>query len=141
MIVEKRNEIYQNLKSYLVENSKYSPIVLNKALRQYDKYPLVTLEETENSFNLATTRNRKQEVISNVFFEINIYAVDIKTSNGTISNVIITQELEKLIDDVMSIYFGLRRTSCRPTPNLDDTIRKTTMRYEGKILENRNKLF
>lgn len=31
MIVEKRNDIYQNLKSYLVENSKYSPIVLKQS--------------------------------------------------------------------------------------------------------------
>lgn len=141
MIVEKRNDIYQNLKSYLVENSKYSPIVLNKAVRQSDKFPLVTLEELDNSLSFVTTRYKKQEVVSSLFYEINIYAVDIKTSKGTTSNVIITQELQKLVDDIMGIHFGLKRTSCRPTPNLDDTIRRITMKYEGKIFENRNRLF
>lgn len=140
MITEQRDIIYKNLKSYLTENSQYNPLVLNKALRTSNKYPLVTLEEADNTFNFGTTRNRKQEIVSNLFYEINIYAVDVKQNNGTISNVIITQELEKLVDDVMSTYFGLKRTSCRPTPNLEDTIRRVTMKYEGKIFENRNRL-
>lgn len=140
MITEQRDIIYKNLKSYLTENSQYNPLVLNKALRTSNKYPLVTLEETDNTFNFGTTRNRKQEIVSNLFYEINIYAVDVKQNNGTISNVIITQELEKLVDDVMSTYFGLKRTSCRPTPNLEDTIRRVTMKYEGKVFENRNRL-
>lgn len=140
MITEQRDIIYKNLKSYLTENSQYNPLVLNKALRTSNKYPLVTLEEADNTFNFGTTRNRKQEIVSNLFYEINIYAVDVKQNNGTISNVIITQELEKLVDDVMSTYFGLKRTSCRPTPNLEDTIRRVTMKYEGKVFENRNRL-
>lgn len=140
MITEQRDIIYKKLKSYLTENSQYNPLVLNKALRTSNKYPLVTLEEADNTFNFGTTRNRKQEIVSNLFYEINIYAVDVKQNNGTISNVIITQELEKLVDDVMSTYFGLKRTSCRPTPNLEDTIRRVTMKYEGKVFENRNRL-
>lgn len=141
MIVDKTQEICNNLNSYLQENSKYSPLVLRKVIRQADKFPLVTIIEEENSFSSATTRNKVQEVVSNLYYEINIYATDIKTKDKTISNVVITDELKKLVDDVMSVHYGLRRTSCRPTPNLDSTIYRITMRYEGRIFENKNKLF
>lgn len=141
MNISKTQEISNNLNSYLQANSQYNPLVLRKALRQSDKFPLVTIVEQNNTLDTVTTRNKKQEFVSNLYYEINIYAVDIRTEDKTISNVVITDELKKLVDDVMSIYYGLKRTSCRPTPNVDSTIYRITMRYEGKIFENRNRLF
>lgn len=134
------NIIYNTLKTYLQAKSVYSPKVLKKVLQTNDKFPLVTLVEQNNIFNLGTTKIKKREIIDAVYWEINIYAVDQTNGTNIISNAQICDELKILIDKVMSDYFQLDRTMCEPTPNLDSSIYRITMRYSGKILENRIRL-
>lgn len=132
------DDIYVDLKNYLLLNSIYEPKVLKKSLQQYNKFPLVTITEEDNVFNSGDTT--KSQIISSLTYEINIYSTDKVNNNTTISNVEIVRELQKLCDDIMSKEYKMNRISCRPTPNLDETIYRVTMRYTTKIYENRNRI-
>ena len=131
-------KIYNTLNLYLQEKSIYSPNVINKELKQTDKYPLVTVMEINDVPSQQTTKTRQRETYSKLYFEINIYAIDKAVGNKKISNVTICNELKQLVDKVMSNYFQLDRTLCEPTPNVDKNINRITMRYTASVLENKN---
>ena len=139
MNVDLTNNIYNDLKVY-AQNSEYKPTVVKKALRESKKFPLITIVEENNVFKSGTTNYKKQERIDSIYWEVNIYATDIKSSKKTISNAEICDNLKVLVDNVMSRKYRLTRLSCRPTPNLDDTIYRVTMRYTCDLLTNRNKI-
>lgn len=97
---------------------------------------LIVLEEIDNRIGLATTRF--EETTSNVSFEVNIYCPnDIVTKENdeviAISKMEQARELRKLVDEVLGDYYKLTRDFCQPTPNLDNTIYRITMRYSGRI--------
>lgn len=135
MNVELIDVVYKELKENIQENSKYSPNIVKKALKSTKKFPLITLIESNDEIEKSDIR--MMEIISRKSFEINIYAIDI----GLTSNVEIIKELKRLVDDVMVKTFKMRRFLCEPTPNLDDTIERLTMRYKIGVMEKRNRLF
>lgn len=99
---------------------------------------LVVIEEIDNRINSATTRY--EETISNISFEVNIYCPnDEINGEEVISKMEQARELRKLVDDVLGTYFKLNRIFCQPTPNLDNTIYRITMRYNGRLNDNRLK--
>lgn len=103
---------------------------------------LIVLEEIDNRIGLATTRF--EETISNINFEVNIYCpndVVVKENDEitALSKMEQARELRKLVDDVLGGYYKLTRTFCQPTPNLDNTIYRITMRYSGRINDNKIK--
>lgn len=141
MNVELGDKVYDTLKLYLQNKSSYSPYVLKRALKESDKFPLVTLEEIDNVQTGGTTKTRIRELTSKIEFEINIYAIDKSSGSKIIAAPEISNELKALVDKVMTNYFQFTRTVCKPTPNLDDTIYRVTMRYEVGILESKNILY
>lgn len=134
------DKIYDTLKVYLQAKSSYSPRVLKLAKQEEDKFPLVTITEANNLPNWQTTKTKKRETIANIYYEINIYAVDKISPTATISKAQIAEELKFLTDKVMSNYFQLERTLCEPTPNVDTNIYRITMRYTARLFENRERL-
>lgn len=46
----------------------------------------------------------------------------------------------KLVDDVIGRRYRMIREYCKPTPNLDDTIYRITMKYSKKIITKKNLL-
>lgn len=140
MNIDVTNNIYKDLKSYLVEKSKYNPTVVRKSLKQSDKFPLVVLTEYNNVFKTGTLHYKSREVIDSIYWEVNIYATDKVIDNSIISNSEICDELKYLIDNIMSKRYELTRISCSPTPNLDETIYRITMRYSADILVNKNRI-
>lgn len=133
------DKIYNVLKSFLTENSQYQPIVTKEEHRQWDKFPLVVITEENNAYNLATTRF--EETRSRANYEVNIFTTDIVKNNVKISKHEIAKELKYLVENVMGYNLRMKRTSCRPTPNMDDNILRVTMRYSAKINDNTGKLY
>lgn len=129
--------IYKYLKAYLQAKSNYSPRVIKTSVQQYNKFPLVTIiEENNNLVQRSFPYNNIREIEDKYYWEINIYTTD---SDG-ISKAQIADELKILVDDIMSIRFKLTRLSCSPTPNLDETIYRITMRYSCNALTNRKRI-
>lgn len=134
------DKVYDVLNEYIVARSSYSPKVLRKALTQTDKFPLVVLTESNNISIHQTTKTRFRETISNIYYEVNIYARDMAVGTNKISNAEICNELKVLTDKVMNGYFQFERTFSEPTPNLDNTVYRITLRYTATLYENRERL-
>lgn len=129
------NQLYKEIKKCIELNSKYDASVVQKTLKQSDKFPLVTVLEFDNINSLASTTFK--DTLDEIIVEINIYAEDMAVGNEKISNVNITKELLMLIDNVCRSH-RMRRTQCRKTPNLDENIYRITTKYTKKIISNKN---
>lgn len=113
------------LNTYLKENSEYNPLVTT--IVSTDKYPKVVITKADD--RELKSDSFRRNVISSLVFEINIYAKDKVVGNKTISSRIIATELEDLIKKYMGDMCGFKRTLDKPTPNIDTTIYRVTMRY------------
>lgn len=133
------DKIYNILKKFLTEESLYNPLVSKEELRQSNRFPLVVFTEEDNSYLTGTTRF--EETKSRLNFEINIYTTDTKVENSIVSKKEIAKELIALVDNVMGYNLRMIRRSCRPTPNLDKTIYRVTMRYVTNVNDNIGKLY
>lgn len=136
MNIDFANQVYKDVKQYVSENDIYSTRVRNKSLKESDKFPLITVTEDDNVNEIVDTRFR--ESTDKMYFSVNIYAQDKAVENTTVSNVNIARELASMVDEIMGKKYKMKRTSCKPTPNLDDTIYRITMKYTKKIITNKN---
>lgn len=133
------DKIFNILKKFLTDESQYNPIVSKQELRQTDKFPLVVITEEDNSYLTGTTRF--EETKSRLEYEINVYATDKNINGNIVAKQEIARELVGLIDNVMSYNLRMTRRSCRPTPNLDNSIYRITIRYRANLNDNTGKLY
>lgn len=136
MNVDFANQVYRDVKEYISKNDNYDTRVRNKSLKESDKFPLVTVTEDDNINEIVDTRFK--ESTDKMYFSVNIYAQDKAVGNTTISNVNIARELASMVDKIMGGKYKMQRTSCKPTPNLDNTIYRLTMKYTKKMIVNKN---
>jgi hypothetical protein len=136
MNIDFSNQLYKDLKDYIAEVDTYGTRVRNKSLKESDKFPLITITEDDNVNELIDTRHI--ETTDKIYISVNIYAQDKAVGNTTVSNVNIARELAELVDRVLGKAYRMERTSCKPTPNLDDSIYRITMKYTKKIITNKN---
>lgn len=126
--MEKFSKLFLEYKTYIETNSKYSPKVVK--FFNYDKANFPSI-----SFNNANSTNSNDATIDgieyydNEDFEITIYVKDV----GNISKNIITEELVQLTHKFLGRYKGMKRTLCRPIPNLDTNVLRTLMNYQCQI--------
>lgn len=132
------NQLCKDIDKYVNENCNVAVRVVQKTLKQTDKFPLisVTCEDNKNVL-VSTDFSDKTDQIT---LTINVYAQDMSLGNKLLSNAYIASELMKLVDDVCGRKYKLMRTSCRQTPNLDETIYRITARYTKKIISSKNLL-
>lgn len=140
MNIDLTNHIYKDLKEYILAHCQYSPNIIKKSVNQFKKFPLITLVEENNQFDSGNLQYKARDVIDTLYWEVNIYATDKGVNGKTISNAEICDELKYLVDEVMSKRYRLTRLSCRPTPNLDDTIYRITMRYSCNLFVNKKRI-
>ena len=123
--------IKQNLDNYL----KHTPFNNIKAQTtpKGDTFPKIVIQDITN-----TERERDFGGInrfSAVTYEIEIYA---KASGGK-SERTIANELKTHIRRFMEDELGLKRVYDSPTPNIDTSVYRITMRYTVVINDKRNK--
>lgn len=139
--IDKYEEVYSVLKKYLTdpETNPYNPSVtkLYKATIDKKKFPLITIEEITNTLSQRTLGGN--ESISTVVYEINIYAINKIINKEEVGNMTIARQLSALVDNVLGEHFRMRRIYNSPTPNIDTTIYRITMRYEKNLFDNRGK--
>lgn len=99
-------------------------------------FDCVVLEEVNNQYSEMTTCGRER--IDELDYEINIYVA----ANGATTEEIVRTK-DSIISAVCDKYMtrnGFFRTSSNITPNVDSTIFRRTLRYNGKIKINTGKI-
>ena len=134
-MVDKYEEIYARFKEFIESNSQYGAKVVKYNITPSTYFPVVSCAFS----NITTTNdctNYKIEYYENLYLTINIYTKDKKVTTGNqatmVASQVITNELIKL---TMQFFekLNMKRTLCRPIPNIDAGILRTVMQYQGEI--------
>lgn len=140
MISDSSNRLYEeikdNLKSYLQENSKYAPTVMSFPLGT--KLPRVIIEEMSDN-NIGRDMGNRNNYTS-FEYEINIYAEPLNIDNKTISSRTVAKEIQSWVREFMEVKLPFEKTFNSPTPNIDENVYRITLRYMIKLDETRNLL-
>ena len=130
--------IYTKLKQSLKENlADYGIEVTKLSKQETDRFPLVVFTEEDNV--LSTRTLNREETFSDLYYEVNIYTRD-KIINGEECFAIdIARLISAEVDKVLNKTYHMDRLFCRPTPNLDNSIYRITMRYSVGLNDNRVK--
>lgn len=129
-------EVYEGLKEFLKENSKYDPLVTKIAPPNPPRFPVVEIMEINNVSGEETTDRREQ--FDNLTYEISIYTKDTSKDNEIISYEVMDNELKLLVNQYMDMILKMKRQLCQPVPNLDTNVMRTIMRYSCSIYKKRN---
>ena len=131
--------IYENLKKYVRKKKpSYDIRVTRKSQKIVKDFPLIVMKLDDYPEIRKTTQG--SESISKAYITIEIFTRDLIKKKKKIPDVIVAEELSELVDKVLGKMYGMNRTECKPTPNLDDSIYRITMKYTKNILENKNLL-
>ena len=128
------NDIFQYAKEYITTNSTYDPYVLKATPEESKVFPLVIITQTNDYFRDETLKKtEKQNVLS---YEVNIFAKD-----TTVNRQTIIEELVHIVNDVFENEIGFRRIQAAPIPNIDLSVDRFILEYEGVFDEKTNKIF
>lgn len=128
------DNIKNGLDSFLSKNSKYAPLLTT--VPSDGTFPNVVIEKIDDREHACD--NTRNSVFSTCSIELNIYAVSTTFENKRISARSVAVELEDLIRQYLGEKMGLRRTYDKPTPNVDQSVYRITMRFQVKINDKRN---
>lgn len=132
MIIDKYEEIYQQFKKFVVENSKYNPKVVKYNTNTSSIFPIITFVLTNNQDTDFCSID-KIEKYESFYFTIDIYAKDKTIGNEKIASQIIIEELSRLTMLFFGEKLNMKKTLNRPTPNLDTSILRKTIQYQCLI--------
>ena len=94
-------------------------------------FPVVTIEEKDNSIVQYTQTYTGSENHDQLLYEVNVY------SNKTTGKKTEAKSIQSVVDDKMR-ELGFTRTFCQPIKNLDDvSIYRITSRYTAIISQNK----
>lgn len=121
----KFTNLYLEYKNYIENNSSYSPKVVKNYNYDSSYFPIVDFSY-DDSVNTDNATVDGIEYYDREYFIITLYVQD----SGNISRNIITEELVDLTQKFLGKYKGMTRTSCKPIPNMDRSILRTSIKYE-----------
>lgn len=129
------DNVYKALREHLETHSIYTPII--KQTPTGEEYPLVVVEEIENSTIARTIYGF--DSISLIGIEIEINAKEKTVGLKKVSGRTIATELKCLVDEVCTDMYGMKRVNVKPTPNVDNsTMYRIVMRYNAKQNDRRS---
>jgi len=99
-----------------------------------DFVPNIVMRQIDYSLNSESLSHDQQRF--GLALEVNIYARDIN-STVNIPRRTIVNSLSDLMFDFLFNHFGLNITGRDPIPNLDKTVYRMLMRFDGEIDENK----
>jgi hypothetical protein len=125
MIVDISNEVYTKLRTELVGVE-----IGTTFLETPTTYPFVTFSEVSNT-TFGDTKDSSGEQHNQLGFEVNIFTIgDDKKSQA--------KTLRKMIDDVLSGYYGMDRDFSDEIPNfLNQSVYRYVTRYSCLVDKNK----
>lgn len=137
-MIEIYDEIFEEYKSFIEQNSQYEPRVVKYYTNTSTHFPII-------SFILSNDVNTDNATIDKIeYYDEHYYTIDIYTQNKTkganivTASQVINDELSRL---TMQFFdnLNMKRTLCRPTPNLDKSVLRKTIQYQclvGNVRKN-----
>lgn len=112
-----------------VENQYSSAFVSSEYVGTPASFPCVTITEDDNYvYTRSISGDTTREHHANIMYNINIY------SNKASGKKAEALGIAKVVDDTMA-DMGFTRTARAELPNVDSTIFRYTLRYEGIVSE------
>ena len=137
MIIEKYNDTILKYKNYMENNSKYytinaeKPLVVKSYTSTTPYFPLIACQ-LSNITNTDYCTIEKIENYNELYLTIDIYTKNKTINNNNISSQTINDELTNLTMKFFEAN-NFKMTLCRNTPNLDTSILRRTMQFQGLV--------
>lgn len=130
-MIDKYEEIFDRYKKFIEENSQYNARVVKYNTNTSTYFPIISFV-LNNNIDTDYATNDKIEYYEGFYFTIDIYTQDKIVGSIKTASQVINDELTKLTIK----FFGemnMKRTLCKPTPNLDKSILRRTIQYQCLI--------
>ena len=120
------SDIYNDLKNYIINNSKYNPYVGNKEPND-KKFPVVVIKDNFKDSNYTNLKYGERIYI--IDLEINIYAIQYNNiPNNTIAN-----ELTDIIEKYFEEKYKLNIKISKNIPNIDSLVYRNLVNVKMKL--------
>lgn len=119
-------QIFNELKTYLENNSLYSPFVYKREPND-KKFPVVIMKELYDN-SIYTTLKYTDEIYY-LDFEINIFAMQ----KGNLSNMTIANEITNKIEQFFKDNYKVRVRARRDVDNIDPTVYRNIVTVRLKV--------
>lgn len=130
-MINKYNNIFQEYKSYIVENSQFAPRVVKNYTSTSTYFPIISCQLS----NFVDTDYCTIDMIEK--YDEMYLTIDIYTQDKTIDGVkFASQQINDELTELTIQFFNsikMKRTICRLTPNLDKSIVRRTIQYQGLV--------
>lgn len=124
----KFSNLYLEYKTYIESNSKYGTKVVKDYNYDSSYFPIVDFVYDDSIETDDSTVDRI-EYYDSEYFTVTLYVKD----DGEISRNIITEELIELTQKFLGRYKNMKRTTCKPIPNLDTSVLRTLIKYQCQV--------
>ena len=131
-MVDKYDEIYQAYKNFIENESQYDVRVVKYNTNTSSYFPVITFVLSNNTDTDYCT-NDKIEYYEANYFTIDIYTKDKTIGANKVASQVISNELSQLTMQFFGEKLNMKRTLNRPTPNLDTSILRRTIKYQCLI--------
>lgn len=123
--------IAKRYKQYIESNSVYAPKVAKYNTNTSTYFPFISIDKSDNRDDDTSTQDNI-DFYEWMYLTINFYTKDKKINGQLIPAQVIDKELENLTLKFFKML-NFQKTQNTPTPNLDTSIFRRTMQYQGKI--------
>lgn len=124
---------YDEYKKFIIEHSQYDPNVVKYNSNAVSQFPTVVfyMSNNKNTDNGTVDRIEKYDAI---YFTINIYTKNkISGTNIETASQVINEELSRLTAQFFGNIMGMKKTQDSPEPNLDTSILRKVIQYQGLL--------
>lgn len=129
------DEVFDNLKKYIIENSKNNPYVFKEEPKD-SLFPLVVVKNTSRN-NTYTTLNYSDETYT-FALQINIYSISTEGKAGRSICTELSNIIEKFFKEEMRMQLNINPTASNLDESVDRTIINATCtintKYKDKIV-------
>lgn len=130
-MIEKYNKLFSEYKEFLTQYSSYSPIVVKDYTNTSSYFPVVSCM-LSNFIDTDYCTLCKIEKYEEVYLTIDIYTKNKTIENDKVASQVINDELTELTIKFFESK-NMKRTWCRLTPNMDTSITRRTIQYQGLV--------
>lgn len=112
--------------------------IIGRRQKQLPTYPCIFIDFPQNSVNTRYSSSSEIQGYTNFTISFDIYSKDL---NNYTQDDAVEKIAEILIDGLQKKYFNLTLTLDQPLPNLDETISREQVRFEGVYDNSNNSIY